>query len=444
MNETAEPGKAPALWRRVGARLINLAAWLLLAGCLAGLLASDAQTVSLDMPSRVLPYIRKIEFDFIGWTVNALGVKLQQASLAEQDYLAAPARAQLVRDYFDLIRQQEDTDRQIAAQYSDPAVTDKLAATAALRRQAADLRARASQRQPLAEAILQEQIAAVFAEQGLATAGETVPPVSFHFTQLPLALIVSPRDKIEQAANVQVNGDLPLEAQVALEDQVAQGLDVSTLVVGLGGIGTYPTMIAQSSYFTWIVSVGAHEWTHNYLTLRPLGVNYETSPELRTMNETTAELVGYEVGALVLQRYYPDLAPAPAPFPNVLSRHAPAAAAPAPSTPAFDYRAEMHTTRVEAEALLAQGKIADAEAYLEARRQVFLKNGYPLRKLNQAYFAFYGAYAAEAGGGAEGADPVGPAVRLLRRRSPTLQSFVNTMAGFSCFGQLQQALGLRP
>ena len=52
----------------------------------------------------------------------------------------------------------------------------------------------------LAEAILQEQIAAVFADQGLAVGGQTVPPVSFHFTLLPLALIVSPRNEIKQAA----------------------------------------------------------------------------------------------------------------------------------------------------------------------------------------------------------------------------------------------------
>jgi hypothetical protein len=414
---------------------------LVLASCSLAMLAGDVQAPSSDVTTRVLPYIRQNEFDFIGWTIDAAGVKLAQASAGDQDYLDSTARVHIVRGYFDIIRRLEKVEGDIASRYADPAVTDKLSATADLRAQAADLRAQAGQRQPLAESILQEQIATVFADQGLAVGGQTAPPVSFHFTLLPLALIVSPRSEIKQAANVQVNGDLPLEQQVALEDRVAHDMDVSTLVAGLGGIGTYPTMIARSSYFTWVVTVGAHEWTHNYLTLRPLGINYEASPELRTMNETTAEIVGGEVGSLVLQRYYPDLSPAPAPYPNALRRAQPAQ--PATGGPSFDFRAEMHATRVQADALLAQDKIGEAEAYMEQRRQLFWANGYQIRKLNQAYFAFYGAYAAEGGGGAEGGDPVGPAVLLLRRRSASLKDFVNTMAGFSRFDQLQHALGLR-
>ena len=73
----------------------------------------------------------------------------------------------------------------------------------------------------------------------------------------------------------------------------------------------------------------------------------------------------------------------------------------------------MHATRVVVDAMLASGKIDDAENYMEQRRQVFVNNGYFIRRLNQAYFAFYGAYA-DVPGGAAGEDPVGPAVRALR------------------------------
>jgi hypothetical protein len=76
---------------------------------------------------------------------------------------------------------------------------------------------------------------------------------------------------------------------------------------------------------------------------------------------------------------------------------------------------------------------------MEARRQVFLQNGYLLRKINQAYFAFHGAYA-DAPGGAAGQDPVGPAVRELRAQSDSLVDFVNTMSWMWSFEQLQETL----
>ncbi len=65
---------------------------------------------------------------------------------------------------------------------------------------------------------------------------------------------------------------------------------------------------------------------------------------------------------------------------------------------------------------LPQGKIDEAETYMEQRRQLFWQNGYLIRKLNQAYFAFHGAYA-DVPGGAAGEDPVGPAVRALREKA---------------------------
>jgi hypothetical protein len=62
--------------------------------------------------------------------------------------------------------------------------------------------------------------------------------------------------------------------------------------------------------------------------------------------------------------------------------------------------------------------------------------------LNQAYFAFYGAYADQPGGAA-GADPVGEAVRLLRAMSPSLEEFINRIAWMWNFNQLKGAVGNR-
>jgi hypothetical protein len=98
----------------------------------------------------------------------------------------------------------------------------------------------------------------------------------------------------------------------------------------------------------------------------------------------------------------------------------------------------MRETRIRVDELLAEGKIEEAEAYMEERRQEFVANGYGIRKLNQAYFAFHGAYADEPG--AAGADPIGPAVRELRARSPDLHTFVGRIAPVTTLAELQELL----
>jgi hypothetical protein len=77
---------------------------------------------------------------------------------------------------------------------------------------------------------------------------------------------------------------------------------------------------------------------------------------------------------------------------------------------------------------------------MESRRQVFWENGYRIRKLNQAYFAFHGAYADTPGGAAGAEDPVGPAVRKLRAQSDSLSEFINRISWMWTFEQLQAAI----
>jgi hypothetical protein len=95
---------------------------------------------------------------------------------------------------------------------------------------------------------------------------------------------------------------------------------------------------------------------------------------------------------------------------------------------------------VTADELLAQGEIEEAEAYMEAQRQFMWANGYHIRRINQAYFAFHGAYADQPGGAA-GEDPVGAAVRKLWQQSDSPAEFLRTMARMDDYTDLQQALG---
>jgi hypothetical protein len=191
----------------------------------------------------------------------------------------------------------------------------------------------------------------------------------------------------------------------------------------------------RTNNMPWVIQTIAHEWTHNFLTLRPLGILYAETAELRTMNETTADIVGTEVGQLVLKKFYPELTTASRPDLDLIRLYQP----PRQPNSDFDFRAEMHVTRVHTDDLLALGKIKEAETYMEARRKIFWDNGYLIRKLNQAYFAFYGAYA-DVPGGAAGEDPVGPAVRALRQQSSSLSDFLNRISWMTSFDQLKKAV----
>jgi hypothetical protein len=258
----------------------------------------------------------------------------------------------------------------------------------------------------------------------------------YHATRLPEALVISPRNIIREDEDISLEPEMTTEQMATLENQVEKKADVSALVVPIGGVGIYPTMVDNSTDLSWLLEVISHEWTHNFLTLHPLGALYMATAELRTINETTANISGKEISLEVLKRFYPDLVP---PNENQNSSNPAPAPAPTPENPnVFDFNREMHKTRVQVDALLADGKINEAENYMEQRRRLFWDNGYQIRKLNQAYFAFYGAYNDVPGGGAAGSDPVGPAVQLLRQQSKSLADFLNRIAWVTSFQDLQK------
>lgn len=392
-----------------------------------------------DPIETIRAYTRNLEFDYLEWMGDAALLKLRAAAVNLPASLARDEQKRIVVEYLQTLQTIFENEYRLSQIYADPAIEDKDAASESVHAALADSYARQNQIAPLAESILQEQVAQVLVEQGLTFGGQPIPSVWYRSTPLPLALIVSPRERIEQTANISINADLALDEQVKLEDRVSKNLNVSSLVVEIGGVGVYPTMVARTTNLNWLLSTIAHEWIHNYLTQRPLGLLYDATPELRTINETTASIAGDEIGNLVIAEFYPELKSAARPTLSMISFSSSISPAEAPDPPPFDFRAEMRETRIGADALLAEGKIDEAETYMEARRQIFLQNGYLIRKLNQAYFAFHGAYA-DTPGGAAGEDPVGAAMRALRAQSASLKYFVQTVAWMRSFDQLKKAV----
>jgi len=413
--------RARTAWRAV--RFLVLCAMLLF------FLGGAAMPPS-GLSSRVGALTRQVEFAYDTWTFDAVAAKFAGWALSLPRFLSPEDQSQVVLDYLNQVQTVNRLNAEILAVYSDPTQADPQRASQPLRSTLNKEIARLNSLANVAESVLQSQLSTAIHQSGLASMGQVVPPSLYRASDVPRSLVISPRMEIFQVLDVSLIPEITVDFMEQLETRVLQDLDHAALIVPIGGIGTYPTMVMQTTDIVWLTEVIAHEWVHNYLTLRPLGINYFTNAEMRTINETTASLAGKELGRMILQTYYPEYLP-PEPADPILARPEPA-----PDPDAFNFRAEMRITRVEVDRLLAEGAIETAEDYMETRRQFFWENGYQIRKLNQAYFAFYGAYNDEPGGGASGEDPVGPAVTAFRNQFENLSDFLKAISRVTSYSQL--------
>lgn len=385
---------------------------------------------------RALSVARESLFDFAAWEVEALGDKAANSLLRPQAYMSEAEQTEFLLDYLALVGRIQQTESDIEAFYINPDILDPDAASAPLRARRDNLRAEQQSQQALAEAILQDQAAMEFAALGYGWGGQLIPPLALRFTQPPSLLVTSLRDRIERIGAYPLDHGLTVDERSHIEAQVEADQQLSALVTPLGGLAVYPSMTQETASLPWAYEVASHEWTHHYLMLYPLGFNYGTTPESYVINETVASIVGKELAWILLNRHAPNLAGDP---PDYAPQPVEAPSTPATTQPpAFDFRAEMRATRIQVDDLLAAGKIEEAEAYMEARRLIFVANGYRIRRLNQAYFAFHGSYADEPG--SAGADPIGPMIRELRYHSPTLKDFTDRMRWILTYDDLQAAL----
>ena len=394
----------------------------------------------LAMEPRLDRLTLKLQFNFVIWELKAIGSKLAYDLLAPQRFMAEEQRAQLTLNFLDDISAAHTLENDIERTFTDPEIPDPAAASQELQTELATLRAKMTRTAPIAEAILSEHVSVVLHDGGFGPLHQILPPVSGTFTPLPHLLIISPRDHIEIVHQRQLIAGLNAAQLESLEQASRDEFpEYSAYVTRIGGLAVYPAMLLENSSIDWVTDVMAHEWTHHYLLFHPLGLYYERAGETRTINETSASLIGEWAGQEIVQRYYAPWLQREKRLPNPLhTEHSAPATAPEP--PRFDFRAEMHHTRVIADQLLAEGQISAAEWYMEVRRRYFVANGYRLRKLNQAYFAFHGAYAASPGGGAAGKDPIGPAVRRLWASSASPHDFIRTIAPCTTLTEVQTVL----
>jgi hypothetical protein len=368
------------------------------------------------------------------WEVQALQQKVHDLFARPGGELTAVQQHDLVVSYFSALSRIERLNAEIEGIYADPEQRDPGAAAASRQAELKTLREQQALRRPAVERILEQQTAAVISEAGLTKTGRVWPPIRFQFSETPAYLIVSPRNRIALEHGVYLDPALSVSQTEGIEEQVQEGLNVSALVEGTGGFSSYPTMVIAHPALEWVLSTIAHEWMHTYLAFRPLGWSYYENGANRTLNETTASIVGDELGRLALERFYPELVP-PADWPRPLSMQADWWQRQTAARP-FRFGDFMRQTRLQVDKLLADAKITQAEDYMEARRKDLVAHGYMIRKLNQAYFAFHGSYAV----GPSATDPIGGKLRALRERTGSLVEFVHAVSRITSLAELDAAL----
>lgn len=375
-------------------------------------------------------------FNFVSWEIDAMMSKIAFRLLSPHRWMDDEAQAQFVLDYLADVREAQQLAYEIDRVYVDPEIDDPDRASSEQQAALDALRERMATSAPIAEAVLEDQVSEVLhREGGFGTLGLILPWVRGTFTPLPHILIISRRDTIETAYQKQLVAGMTAAGQTHIEDAVMEvESDYSAYVTAIGGLAAYPSMLLESSSLEWVTDVIAHEWVHHYLSFGPLGWNYMRSGETRTINETTASLLGDWAGHEIVLRYYAPYLDREKRLPSPLQVEE----ADDVTQPSFDYRAEMHRTRVTVDDLLAEGKIEEAERYMESRRRVFVEHGYRLRRLNQAYFAFHGAYASVPG--ASGEDPIGPLVRRLWALSVTPADFADDLTPITSLAELRALL----
>ena len=277
------------------------------------------------------------------------------------------------------------------------------------------------------EKIIERQIKDTLAQQGIFNPINkyiklkvSFPPVNFKLDKPPHLLVISPRDRIESMREIPFKQGMSLEEMDSIEAD-ADKLGISSLVVKLGGFGgTYPTFVTDEASLQFTIDTAAEEWLHQYLTFKPLGFLYvldligvSRNYEIATMNETLASMVSKEIGSIVNEKYYAQQE-------NNDSQTQ-------TTTSGFDFNREMRNIRRAVDKYLAQGEIEQAEEFMEQKRQYLATKGYHIRKLNQAYFAFYGTYADRP----TSISPIGPELKQLRGQSASLKDFLETVAAMT-------------
>jgi len=377
-----------------------------------------------DFDARLKSIVKPYRFSVAGWELKAIPQDVYQGLFGRQEEV--DDEIQVVTDYFTSIERIKALKSEIELANAGNGESDPAQLKGELNR----LQERKMASAGMVERIIEKQIRAVLTQLGIFNpiTGLKVgfPQVNFRLEKLPCLLVISPRDRIEAIRGLLLEPSLILEEKEGIEAEVDE-LDVSSLVVEIGGVTTYPALVDNEASLRSTIETAAEEWLHQYLVFKPLGFRYlldsiglSRNYEVVTMNETLASMVSKEISSIVYEKYYSE-------YGN--------GAGQAPESE-FDFNREMREIRKTVDEYLARGEIELAEEFMEQKRQYLASVGYYIRKLNQAYFAYHGTYADSPAF----ISPIGLELKELRSQSASLKDFLNNVASMTSRQELRDSI----
>ena len=250
--------------------------------------------------------------------------------------------------------------------------------------------------------------------------GFIFPPVDIKLGPPPGIIVTSLKDELKLTNSKIVTGQLSSSQRDEIEKKFESLEYGSALVDNIAGLGTYPAIVSDHNNLKEIFNTASHEWLHNYWLFHPLGRNMWSSAEMYTINETAANIAGDELGLKSYESLFEEIAETT----NIKSKNND-----------FFFKT-MKETRKRTEDLLKDGKISEAENYMEKQRILINAEGYNIRKINQAYFAFRGKY----GDSPASNTPIYSQLIELRKNCLSLGDFIKKISQISSYEQFKKQI----
>lgn len=372
-----------------------------------------------------MPY----RFNLARWEIDTITQEINKSTLNE----ARDNDSSIVEEYFSIIRRLNDLSSEI--ENNNPVANGE---SNSLSNGLSELSRRKEILKTQVETIMEEQIRETLSLQGIHNPLEALlgtkrafPPVNLVLAEPPLLLVISPKERIESIREILLVPALEIETIESIEAEVSK-LNVSVLVIKIGGVATYPAFVNDNFNLRKAIDVAIEEWLHHYLTFKPLGFRYLLdltgilpNYEIATMNETVVGMISKEIGDLMIERHYTDY------FIRESENEKKSK-----QVNDFDFNGEMRRIRRKVDAYLLAGKVTEAEELMEVRRIYLASQGYYIRKLNQAYFAFFGTYADSP----TSVDPIGVELRELRDKTTSLKEYLETVSSMKSRDDLKESI----